>query len=1229
MEVLTVLLILATIALFARQSGNSQKIKELTLELHKLQTRLRRAEAMLQGQGPIQATAPPSIAKQAPEKAAEKTPSRPPIESKPPPPKPVPQRTPVNPPPRQKEKPLAVINAPTAPRREKTIAKTATAPKKRQTTPEFWRVVEKRFAENWIGTLGAIALVLGIGFLGVYAAVNLMAIHRFFMLIGVAGLLWGGSVYMGKKPKYASISAYMSSSSGAVLLFACLGAGGIPGLQWIQNAWLAYFLLCVGILVNLYLGYVGKKQVFAALHVMLSLVALGVGQMYAAPDNLFIFGTGAVVAVFGIALTFRHKWQYHLLAIILAFFLFHVNWYVNATGFGTIELTRFQHLMAMGSIILVGIFAVLAHYREAYETPKLDLLPFVTHLLNWALILSSLLPHTTGSRWKTLLIFCGGISLFWLARKARELRIPWLYRTDSVVSVVMCAAAIGTLFTWQWTLLPIAALVFGLAIVFMLVMEWEKEEFLYRIGAILLHGALLTVAIAAILALGANGRATIGESVIVLITALAAIAFHLFTEYKGQYSDQVFGTSPFENQAVYSLTGWFGAAMLGLVMFMLMPYVWGMWVIGAMMIGVMMVYTKLPSSSLRLGLQIAMGIGLVTFGVYVGTEASDSDSYLGHLANYLPLVLVFGAAMVFRLEKKGVSIAALAFALLIPMVYLPWFGEGNVEIIAVTTLMVAFIYLGRRFSPPTFDLAAHLSFVLVFGVFIGTIMLASDFGGRPDTWELILAVGAFWVMMAAYLFLPAKHPDASPNYPLAGIWITISSLALTFLIGTQSIFSHYLILLPALGMLYLQTKPAYRQLRSGAIALPILLGILYLPNLIETYQGIHALVSGAPYLLIGLFAATSSRQSPTDQVFPRLGIYMTGLLLFFLTFVLLEPIHSTLVGVSWLTLSLVALGLAQFLRMRWRDEIEEKGMHDRYLLHVGYMFMAMAIVAHSVAYFSIETEMIGIPVPWLAAALSLSVLAIWILVKKPAKEPIYGSWKWAHPLLVEVLLLWGLTILFVEVKQVEWLPAVWVVIAGLCLAIGNLKPDRFSRLRAYALLLSAGTALIIMFHAAMVIRVETPFISSDSLGLAIGIVMLFVFIYLFYVEGNLSNVRLPEPIDELMPIVKSLDQYRNYILLFPTLIATAVFLYCSFEHQVLTLLWMVECFAIFSLSIVLRDHFFRYTAMACVGVCMIRLPFFDLQHAGTLERALSLVGVGVILIVMDYVYKRFKHRFDG
>jgi hypothetical protein len=87
-------------------------------------------------------------------------------------------------------------------------------------------------------------------------------------------IIGGLSVFAGRYEKFQSLSVWLRSAGAAVYLFAALGAGGIPGIQWIESPLMALLMLISGILVNTLLAFIGKKQVFSSLHIVLGIVAV-------------------------------------------------------------------------------------------------------------------------------------------------------------------------------------------------------------------------------------------------------------------------------------------------------------------------------------------------------------------------------------------------------------------------------------------------------------------------------------------------------------------------------------------------------------------------------------------------------------------------------------------------------------------------------------------------------------------------------------------------------------------------------------------------------------------------------------------------------------------------------------------------------------------------------------------------------------------------------------------
>jgi len=392
-------------------------------------------------------------------------------------------------------------------------------PKTESPKAKLWKKVERQFLENWTGILGAVIMVMGTAFLGGYAYLQMIPFHRFLLLVAFAALLMGLFAVLRTRPKWLKLALWLRSSAAAILLFACLGAGGFPALQWITDPLPVLLLLCFGIAVNLVLGIVGGRQAIAAIHVLLSLAALAAAP--ATPTTLVI---AALVALYGIALTYRERWDYHLLLTVSSFFLFHLSWYVRTLRGPDMPG---RALLGLAVVTAVGISAALVHYRQVYQSRRFEVLPFVGHLLNWLYFGFGLLCYAQGTPWKTVFLAGGGVLAFGLARCARRLPVRWLYLTDTLVAELLLVLALVSLRQWHigyeviWALIVLAGLLFAV------LAKVEDEDLLFQTGSWLaqLAGLLLTL-LACLGWYGADGPQRYAYALWLGLCALAGTALH-------------------------------------------------------------------------------------------------------------------------------------------------------------------------------------------------------------------------------------------------------------------------------------------------------------------------------------------------------------------------------------------------------------------------------------------------------------------------------------------------------------------------------------------------------------------------------------------------------------------------------------------------------------------------------------------------------------------------------
>ncbi|MCB2408604.1 DUF2339 domain-containing protein [Hymenobacter lucidus] len=344
--------------------------------------------------------------------------------------------------------------------------------------PTWWQRTEQLLLDNWTGILGAVVLVTGVGFLGVYTALQVTPPVRFAMISAFAGVLLGLNYYLRNKPFAERLHVWLQSSAAAIFLFACVGAVSVPGLRWATPP-LSYLLLLAGVAANLWLAWRSSRESVATLHGVLSLVALST----IAPD-LLTLATAAGVTAFCIAITYRQRWKYQLLLSILSFFVFHQYWHFHLAA----PLGSGLRLVAMALVLLVGVAAAIVQYRRVYAHTQFDALLFAAHVLNWTTLGFNLYQYSTGSPWKTIPLALGAVLTFFVARRARQLGIQWLFQTDTIISLILALATAFSLQGWHATgpIVGLFMLLESLLIAF--IMAREQETLVFRVAA---AGALL------------------------------------------------------------------------------------------------------------------------------------------------------------------------------------------------------------------------------------------------------------------------------------------------------------------------------------------------------------------------------------------------------------------------------------------------------------------------------------------------------------------------------------------------------------------------------------------------------------------------------------------------------------------------------------------------------------------------------------------------------------------
>jgi hypothetical protein len=378
--------------------------------------------------------------------------------------------------------------------------------------------IEQRFIENWTGILGALVVVAGVTFVGIYTALQLAPVYRFLLTLGVAGALVGGSLALERRESWRKFGGWLRSAGAAIALFACAAAGGLPGLglQWIHAPLPALGLLLAGIAANLFLAWSGGVQVLATLHVLLSLVPLAI-----VPPTTTALAIASAVSLFGVVLAARGRWDRHLAFVLGACLLFHAVWFVRMGDALDADVARY---LAAGCSMLVFGAAALVHHRRDYATvAKPSSLHVGVHLAAWLLLALALFVYVPSSPVRGALLLATGVVAYRLAQRGRALRVPWLLRSDTLAAQAFVLLALLSGFDLGLSASLVLLFVFAETLGFRWLVPRGQDAMLDRVADALPALAATLLAVAGVLDLGLPADRQLALAAVLFVGAALAV----------------------------------------------------------------------------------------------------------------------------------------------------------------------------------------------------------------------------------------------------------------------------------------------------------------------------------------------------------------------------------------------------------------------------------------------------------------------------------------------------------------------------------------------------------------------------------------------------------------------------------------------------------------------------------------------------------------------------------
>jgi uncharacterized membrane protein len=109
---------------------------------------------------------------------------------------------------------------------------------------------------------------------------------------------------------------------------------------------------------------------------------------------------------------------------------------------------------------------------------------------------------------------------------------------------------------------------------------------------------------------------------------------------------------------------------------------------------------------------------------------------------------------------------------------------------------------------------------------------------------------------------------------------------------------------------------------------------------------------------------------------------------------------------------------------------------------------------------------------------------------------------------------------------------------------------------------------------------------------------------------------------------QSIERFaRAFYSLLATLLL-AILLYHEVSGGTLTMAWAAEALALLGAGFPLRDRVQRLSGLSLFMVCVLKLFLYDLRELETVNRILSFIVLGLILVGVSWMYTRFRDRIQ-
>ena len=191
----------------------------------------------------------------------------------------------------------------------------------------------------------------------------------------------------------------------------------------------------------------------------------------------------------------------------------------------------------------------------------------------------------------------------------------------------------------------------------------------------------------------------------------------------------------------------------------------------------------------------------------------------------------------------------------------------------------------------------------------------------------------------------------------------------------------------------------------------------------------------------------------------------------------------------------------------------------------------------------------------------------------------------------------------------EWVDVIWLLEIPILVYLSLYSQKVLYRILGWFLGL---TMFVQMLAVTTASTAETSIIISR---LSMRLFVVSIGILCFYLTQYLYSLYKAKVKSENERGLSNLYVFSGTILLVLLMLAEV-------PRQLVTLSWALGAFALFAVGFLVKDSYFRYSAMGMIALAILRILFVDLSGVNTLYRILIFICLGIILLIVSYFYTK-------